>query len=73
MSVLPGRNAWQSGEEIKKYEISSNKTAALPTNPSIRPGEQTVFKKNNSIPSHLLFPHPIYPNKQQNKKSCLTS
>jgi hypothetical protein len=39
MLVLPCRSAWQSGEGIKKYEISSNKNAAQPTHQNIRPGE----------------------------------
>jgi len=51
MSLLPGRNAWQSGEGIKKYEISSNTTAIL-THPSIRLGERTTFEQR--ILQHLF-------------------
>ncbi len=47
MPLLPGRNAWQSGEGIKKDEISSKKTATIFTHPSIRPGEQSTFKQQS--------------------------
>jgi hypothetical protein len=52
MYVLPGRNAWQSGEGIKKYENSSNTTAAILAHPSIRLGERTLFKQK--IQQHLF-------------------
>jgi hypothetical protein len=45
MLSLPCRNAWQSGEGIKKYEISSNKSGTQPTHQNIRLGEYTTFKQ----------------------------
>jgi hypothetical protein len=45
MLLLPCRSAWQSGEGIKKYEISSNKNAAQPTHQNIRQGEYYIFKQ----------------------------
>jgi hypothetical protein len=58
---LPGRNAWQSGEGIKKYENSSKKTAAILIYPSIRLGERTLFKEKiqqNLFSSSLPTSHP---------------
>jgi hypothetical protein len=39
MLVLPCRNAWQSGEGIKTYEISSNNAGLHQTHQHIRLGE----------------------------------
>ncbi|HIH28527.1 MAG TPA: hypothetical protein HA260_01865 [Thermoplasmata archaeon] len=42
--VLPCRSAWQSGEGIKTYEISSNNTGPNASHQQIRRGEYSTFK-----------------------------
>lgn len=71
--ILPRRNAWQSGEGIKPYEISSNKTAPEQTHPTIRLGERTTFNSpfhDNPFAPSLPTSHPSH---LQNKTTILPS
>jgi hypothetical protein len=74
MLLLPCRNAWQSGEGIKKYEFSSKKPHRnQPIKPSAWGSKTPSNKKSGcNTPSHL-FPHPILLQLTKEEKSFLDS
>ncbi len=68
MSVLPGRNAWQSGEGIHDMTTSSYKTAISTTHHTVPAWGSAHFftatTKTSSLPIYLYpFLHGSFPGK----------